>query len=162
MDLGGPPIEIWANYVQINILAPALHQEILEGVLFPWISGLTTINCFTDATLEVVPIEVGRGNRVTTLTMRQEAAANTAIAFEIPAFAKRVTFYQSGAGAAAVAFTFELGPLAAGSLEIGTIPFIAAARRTDQIDVIPGATHILSDIDVANARLFTAVWEIEP
>lgn len=164
MDLGGSPIEIYANHIKLNIIAPANHVEIFEGIGAPALAGAWTLQCLTDAFLEIVPIEASRGNRVTTLTMRQEAAATTQIGFEIPAYAKRVTLYQSIAGAAAPQWTFELGAFGAAnaSIEIGQLPFIAGARRTDQIDVVPGATFIQSDVDQVNARLFTAVWEIEP
>jgi len=164
MDLGGSPIEIYANSVKVNIIVPAFHQEILEGVINPWIAGAWSLSARTDAFLEILPIEGSRGDSKTTLTMRQEAAANTQIGFEIPAYAKAVTIYQAGAGAASVAWTFELGAFggANSSIEVGTIPFIAGVRRTDQVEIVPGATYIMSDIDVANARLFTAVWEIEP
>lgn len=164
MDLGGPPIELYANHVKVNIIAPTNHVEIFEGVGAPAFAGPWTLQCLTDAHLGIVPIESSRGNRTTTLTMRQEAAANTQIGWEIPAYAKRVTIYQAGAGAACTQWTFEIGAfgVANASIELGQLPFIAGARRTDQIDVVPGATYIMSDVDVQNARLFTAVWEIEP
>jgi hypothetical protein len=164
MDLGGSPIELYAKHVKVNIIAPANHVEIFEGIGAPALAGPWTLQCLTDAHLEIVPIESARGDKVTTLTTRQEAAANTQIGFEIPAYAKRVTLYQAAAGAASPQWTFELGAFGAAnaSIDIGQLPFIAGLRRTNQIDVVPGATYIMSDVDVANARLFTAVWEIEP
>lgn len=99
------------------------------------------------------------------LTQYLVSAAGTTPSIPIPNYAKAVTIYQaSTAGVSSVAWTQWLGDPngAAGSIEIGALPFLPGLRKTQPNSELGHATHLRADIDPNTARLFTLVWTIRP
>lgn len=81
----------------------------------------------------------------------------------IPPFAREVTIYQAATiGNASVMWTQHYGNPAVASIEIGALPFIAGARKTQSEIVLPDAQFLRSDIDGAADRFYTLVWSIRP
>jgi hypothetical protein len=88
--------------------------------------------------------------------------ANTTVAIPVPDGAQEVQIFQSTAGAAALSFTMWYGdPTIIGDAqEHGVISFEPVQRETP-IKRVGNATHIRTDLNANDARMFTVVWRIE-
>jgi hypothetical protein len=106
-------------------------------------------------------VETSSGQRTAKYTTFHHVPAGTQPGIEVPPYARACSIYQTGAGAASTSWSMFLGGLP-GGVELGTIPFIGAARKSVEGIELPSATHLRPDLDAANARFFTIQWAIRP
>lgn len=130
-------------------------------------AAVTRTGFVFDAYLEVgvSRIECSPGdNSSVLLTQYLVSAAQSTPSIAIPAYAKEVTIYQNSQGAASAAWTQWIGdPNGTGGFaQVGVIPFIPGARKTQPSIELGHATHLQCDVDNDNARFFTLVWTIRP
>lgn len=108
--------------------------------------------------------EESLGTETAIFTTHLFVAQNTQGVARIPAYARSVTIYQAASiGNASVMWTQHYGNPTVASIEIGALPFIAGARKTQPEEIVPDAQFLRSDIDAdPNGRFFTLVWSIRP
>lgn len=138
----------------------------VQGLLPPPRDALTRTGLVVDAFIDagVSRIESAPGSNSTcTFTTHLSVAAGQVGVTEIPPYAQAVTIYQALAlGSASVVWTQHYGDPTTGSIEVGAFPFIVGQRRTQQAGFLGNVTHLVTDVDPDNARLFTLVWLIRP
>lgn len=106
--------------------------------------------------------EEALGTETAIFTTHLFVAAGAQGVAPIPAYARSVTIYQAASiGNASVMWTQTYGNPSVASIEIGALPFIAGARKTQPEEIVPDAQFLRSDIDNAD-RFFTLVWSIRP
>ncbi len=154
----GQSLELWGTSVTVNWVAPATVNAV-PGVLPDVAANDMALDGLIGA--HVIGIESPLGHRPV-LTDYRGAAANAAPVLAIPRGAVDVTIYQSSAGGASTAFTFNYGAPAVGSFELGEVPFIAGQRRSHTTSIVPGATHLVGDSGLQTIRFYTVVWTIQP
>lgn len=160
MTFGAPAIEVFATEVNVAIIGPGAWFEVYSGAGPGVPLAANTIWADAIAGIEIMPIEESLSRNRTMLTMQRENGAGGTLYAGIPKHARSVTIYQSAAGVACTAWTMQAGVPTA-SMGLGTIPFLAGARMSETVEIHPAASFIQSDIDQANARLFTIAWGLE-
>jgi hypothetical protein len=156
----GSSLELWGAGVDVAYLKPAAVSQIQSPAL-----ALQASNSVIDGLIgvQILGIEAPLGHGAPLTDYRGVAAGDT-LALTIPQGAKDVTIYQSAAGAASLTWQWFYGDPSGGlnMWPLGDLPFIAGQRRTHTISVVPGATHIVSDVAALTDRFFTVVWTIRP
>jgi len=155
----GQPVEVYGKTVAITVLGPSnafvVHQgnetETLSGVLVDALLS-TAINA----------AEESLGQTEVHLTQHFAVAANTQVAIPVPQRARGLQVY-TGVGPNPAQWIRHIGdPLRiTNTLQVGTVDF-AGANSVLESSPVGDETHILTDIDVNNARFFTVVWTIKP
>jgi hypothetical protein len=154
----GQPIEVYGYRIQTAVVGPANTIEVtpantttLAGVLIDSVVGSS-----------ILAAESSIGHREVRFTEHVFVAAATQAQVSVPEHARELRVYTA-AGPAPGAWTRHIGDPAvlAGDLAVGTINF--RGNTSDDVSSPVGdATHIQTDTDPANARLFTIVWTIRP
>lgn len=159
----GSSLEFWAKEVEVRWMSPEGVDALGDMGPAPAVSTVDDIVIDGLLGVQILAIESPIG-AAAPLTFYRAAEAESPIVLKIPRGARDVTIYQSAAGAASIEWTWSYGdpndfvPVWA----LGQIPFITGLRRTPTISVVPGATHIVSDIALLTDRFFTIVWTIQP
>lgn len=159
----GYSLEFWAQSVAVQWMAPVGVDAVQDMGLEPNVSTADAVVLDGLLGVQILAIESPIG-AAAPLTFYRSIAAEGFLSLKIPRGARDVTIYQSAAGAASVEWTWSYGDPSsiAPVWALGQIPFITGMRRTPTISVVPGATHIVSDVDLLTDRLFTIVWTIQP
>lgn len=158
-------IQLNATDVCVSLYAPAnLYEPIAPTNLAPSGQISERSGLVVDAIIGVTRARIEGTPGISTgiLTSNTFVAANTRAVIQIPPFASSVVIYQTSAGGAAGVFEMHYGDPTIGSLEVGTIPFIAGARKTQPEILNPDATDIRTDLDAASDRFFAFRWTISP
>lgn len=160
----GYSLEMWAQSIVVQWLSPPLVNAVADLGPEPRVEAADAVALDGLLGVQILAIESPIGAAAPPLTFYRPVAAGSALTLKIPRGARDVTIYQTAAGAASAAWTWSYGDPAsfAPVWALGDLPFITGLRRTPTLTLPPGATHIVSDIDLLTDRLFTIVWTIQP
>lgn len=158
-------LEVWGSSIDVQLLVPAPFFKIgsstpLTGNGVPTLSGLV-IDSLLGCT--VIPIEESKSQREAPLTQQLRVAANAAGVIEVPRAAVAVKIYQTTAGVASAQWIRFVGDPAVttSTQQTGVIQF--TGRSSQDIDnQLSNETHLQSDVDPNNIRLYTVLWTIRP
>lgn len=164
-------LEVWGSSLDIQVLvpgaalAPARAFKIgsttpITGAAAPALTGLV-VDSLLGCT--VIPIEESKSQREAPLTQQLRVAANTAGVIEVPRAAVAVKIYQTTQGVASAQWIRFIGDPAvtASNQQTGTIAFTGRTSQ-DFDNQISNETHLQTDVDPANNRLYTVLWTIRP
>lgn len=155
-------VEVHASSVAIDLFAPDNFEVTAMSPPFP--AGLTRAGLVADELVgtSIIRIEQPTGLKDVIFTENIFVAQNTRAVLAVPPYAVGLTVYQASVGAAETAWEMHYGDPIVGSVEVGTIPFIPAARKTEPLIETPNVTHLRTGIDVDADRFFTLRWTIRP
>jgi hypothetical protein len=159
----GYSLDFWAQSVAVQWVSPTGVQELGRLGAEPNVETVDDIVIDGLLGVQILAIETPFGVSAP-LTFYRAIEAESVLTLPIPRGARDVTIYQSAAGPASVEWTWSYGDPAsfAPVWALGQVPFITGLRRTPTISVVPGATHIVSDVALLQDRFFTVVWTIQP
>lgn len=160
MDPTGPPIELVAEHVNAWILAPLNSQEITKETPTPTIVG--AVGNTERVTVSIDAIRTSKGAYVTRSTVPIRVDAHAQGQIIVPPYSREVTIYQDNLGGAALEWEQYFGRPGGPGVLAGPIPFMAGLRKSEPAILSPMVTLIASDVDPANARFFSAVFQIKP
>jgi hypothetical protein len=154
----GQAIEVYGYRIQTAVVGPVNTIEVtpsntttLAGVLIDSVVGSS-----------ILAAEASLGQREVSFTEHLFVAQNTNSVLAVPEHARAVKVYTAS-GPAPAAWTRHIGDPAVlgGNLAVGTINF-TGNTSSDLSNRLGDETHIQTDNDPANPRLFTIVWTIRP
>lgn len=155
-------IEIWGQAVEVNLLGPANAVPIGSNADT---STITRNQFVVDSIIAaaIYPIEQSKSVRDFYLTEYLRSPANTASVIRVPRGARAVKIYQGTPLVAAPSARWQrfIGdPTVVTAIPIGGINF---AQRESIDNSLPEiASHLQTDVEPANQRLFTLRWTIRP
>lgn len=155
-------LELWAHRVEVALLGPTNGVSIPSN--FPP-GSVTRTGFVVDSVVgcQIVPIESSKSCKEAHLTQFVRIAAAQQITIPVPRGAVLLKVYQGAplVAPATVMWTRQLAAAPALPVIVGTISF-ANRESIDASAPVGAESHLLTDIDPANARLFVLRWTIRP
>lgn len=155
-------MEFWGQQIEVTLLGPT--NAVSVGSNDPHTATRSQFVVDSLAGCAVYPIEQTKNCGEFTLTEFLRSPANTASVIRVPRAAKSLKIYQGTPAAAApsLIWTRQLGdPNTVTSIPVGNINF-AARESTDSSAPVGNETHLQTDVEPANPRLFVLKWTIRP
>lgn len=156
-------VEFWAHRIEVTLMGPANALSIPSNNP-P--GAITRNNLVVDTLLgcQLIPIETSRGCCTGRLTTYTRSPENTQTIVPVPRSAKSVKIYQGEPVTAApsIRWARQIGaaPLTP-VINVGGINF-SARESIDASSEIGIETHLVTDVDPVNPRLFIMNWTIKP
>lgn len=156
-------MEFWGQGIDVSLMGPANAISIASNAD---LSSLTRNNFVADSLVAcgLYPIEQSRGCCECYLTEFLRSPANTASVIRVPRGARAVKIYQGVPPAAAATLRwirFVGDPNVVAAINVGGIDFVN--RQSDEASAPIGEeSHLQTDIEPANPRLFVLRWTIRP